>query len=287
MTAALGAAATSLGLKQLVTHGGVVVSTIAFRIVAGLILVGVVFASGSWPSPTPGYWRAAALVIPPEVAGMVCLTLALREGDLSLVQPMLGFLPLFVMLAGVVWLNEIPTPQAGVGILLVTAGVYCIGLRSGASALEPLRALARTRASWYAVAASLSWSLATMLHKVGIAEIGAFPWAVTLTLGSALALAVSTPVLAWRNGTLGLPEQLTPWTRLAAVTGVFFALQQVGLHLALGATQAGYVIAVNSISILLATAFGILILGERSNTRNRIISGLLVSSGAILIALFG
>ncbi len=61
LTAAVGAAATSLVLKQTVSHGGVVVSTVAFRIVAG--------------------------------------------------------------------------------ILLVTAGIYCVGLQPGESALEPLRAL--------------------------------------------------------------------------------------------------------------------------------------------------
>lgn len=48
LLAAVGAAATSLVLKQTISHGGVVVSTVAFRIVAGILLTGVVVASGSW-----------------------------------------------------------------------------------------------------------------------------------------------------------------------------------------------------------------------------------------------
>jgi uncharacterized membrane protein len=287
LTAALGAAATSLILKQTVSHGGVIVSTVAFRVIAGILLTGVVAATGSWPELTPAYWRAAALVIPPEVAGMVFLTLALRAGDLSLVQPMLGMLPLFVMLSGVVFLDEMPTPQAAVGILLVTAGVYCVGLQPGGSALEPLRALARSRASWYAIGAALFWTVTTMLHKVGIAEVGPFPWAVTLAMGSGLALAASLPVLGWTHGTLGLPDHPGLWARLVTLAGCCFALQQIGLHLALRATQAGYVVAVTATSILWATALGILLLRERSHARNRAIGGLLVTTGAITIALFG
>lgn len=287
LTAALGAAGTSLVLKRAIEHGGVVVSTVVFRVIGGLLLLGVVVTSGVWPNLTPAYWQAAALVIPPEVVGMVCMTLALRAGDLSLVQPMMGMLPLFVMISGAVFLNEIPTPTAGVGILLVTAGVYCVGLRSGGSVLEPLRALARERASWYAVAASFSWSFASVLHKVGIAEVGPFPWAVTLTLGSSAVLAVSLPILAWRTGGTGFPAQTRPWATFMVLAGILFAIQQTGLHMALQRAQAGYVIAVNATSILIAIALGILLLGERAAARNRIIGGLLVSTGAVLIALFG
>ena len=287
LLSAVSAAGTSVSLKRTVAHGGVVVTTIAFRVVAGLVLAAVVFSAGPWPTPTPGYWRAVALVIPPEVAGMVFMTLALRSGELSLVQPLLGLLPLLVMAGGFIFLNETPTLWAGAGVLFVTAGVYCVGLQPGGSLLEPLRALVRSRASWYAVAAAFFWSFATVVHKLGIAAVGAFPWAVTLTIGSALVLALSLPVLVWRNGSTGVPARIGPWAGMVALTGIFFAAQQTGLHLALGASQAGYVAAVNATSILIATALGILLLGERSAARNRIAGGMLVSSGAILIALFG
>ncbi|MDQ3523188.1 MAG: hypothetical protein M3434_12765 [Gemmatimonadota bacterium] len=46
-------------------------------------------------------------------------------------------------------------------------------------------------------------------------------------------------------------------------------------------------VAVNSTSILWATVFGILLLGERSHARSRIIGSLLVTAGASMIALFG
>jgi uncharacterized membrane protein len=286
LLSAVGSAATTLMLKRAVARGGVMESAVAFRIIAGLLLGVLMVAAGPLPPLTPAYWRTAAMVIPPEVAGLVCLTLALRAGDLSQVQPLLGTLPLFVTIGALLFLGEVPTPIAVVGILLVTTGVYAVGLRSGHSAFEPFRALARSRAGWYAVAASISWSVATVLHKVGIAEVGPFAWAVTLTLGSALALAIWLPVVAWRSGEWRIPRA-APWVRLVAAAGMFFAVQQVGLHLSLRASQAGKVIALTATSTLLATMLGILVLGERVDARARMVGGILVSTGAAIIALAG
>ena len=290
---AFASACTSLALKQAVGRGGAVVSTVAFRAVAGLLLIPVAVVAAQsepWLQTSPAYWRAAAIVIPLEVGGMLCLTLALRAGELSVVQPMLGLITLFVMAGGAVFLRERPTPPAAAGILLVTAGVYWVGLRPGGSALEPLRALAQSRASWYALGAALFWSGTTLMHKVGIALVGPLPWAVTLTAGSALVLAAALPVMAWRAGRDGvrlLPRQARPWARSVAIAGAFFAAHQVGIMISFQLTQAGYVMAVVSTSIVIATALGILLLGERGAARQRVVGALLVSAGVALVALLG
>jgi drug/metabolite transporter (DMT)-like permease len=287
LASALGAAATNLILKRALLDGGVVLSTITFRVLAGMLLAVLVFLSSGWPPLTPGYWRAVALVIPPEVAGMVCMTLALRAGDLSMVGPLMGFLPLFVTISGFVFLGEVPAPPAALGIVFVTSGIYGMGLRPGGSFLEPVRSLARTRASWFAVSASFFWSFAMVVHKIGIAEVGPFPWAATLTLGSSLALAAVLPVLGWKTRAYGFPVRWRTWAALMGVGGICFAVQQTGLHLALGLAHAGYVSAVNGTSILIGTAFGIFVLRERTDTRNRVVGAALVFAGAGLIALFG
>jgi uncharacterized membrane protein len=282
------AANTSFVLKRTVVHGGAVVSTVVFRIIAGVFLLALVAAVGAWPTLTPAYWRALGLVIVPEVLGTLFLTLALRAGELSQVQPLSGLLPPLVMLGGVALLGEVPTVEAAAGVLLVTAGVYCIGLRPGASALEPLRALARSRASWYMVASVSAWSLTTLTHRLGVKAVGPFPWGVTLAFGSALGLAVALPVLAWKTGgEVGLPERGWPWIGLVCVAGLSFAIQQAALQTAFGMAQAGYVAAVSSISVLIGTALGIVVLRERQSARTRAAGAALVCSGAALIALFG
>jgi uncharacterized membrane protein len=288
LVAAVCAAGTSFSLKRAVEHGGAVVSTFMARTIAGVLLAGLVAAAGAWHPLTPAYWTAVAMVLVPEVLGTLFLTLALRSGDLSLVQPIMGLLPGLVMLGGVATLGEVPTLPAGAGVLLVTLGVYCVGLQSGGSLLEPLRALGRSRASWFALGAAVSWSITTLVHKRGIAAVGPFPWAATLAFVSTLGLGLVLPFLARRTtGALGWPEQKGPWMRWVGLAGFAFAVQQFGLHLALRMEQAGYVISITSTSILFATVLGIVVLGERAAARTRAAGALLVCGGAVLIALFG
>lgn len=284
LLAAAASAGTSLLLKRAVGQAGVVVSTVAFRGVGGVLLALTTTMLGPWPDATPTFWRALAIVIPNEIGGMLCLSLALSRGDVSAVQPIMGFIPLLTMLGGAVILHEQPSALAVVGMLLVVTGLYFVGLRRGGSALDPIRAFATSSASWIALLAALFWTVTSLTHKVGIAQVGAMPWATALTLGSAAVLALALPLMA-RSG-MGLPRETTPWLGVVALTGVCFALQQYGLHNALRMSQAGYVMAVVSSSILLATAVGVLVLREQGGS-HRITGALLVSSGVALIALFG
>jgi drug/metabolite transporter (DMT)-like permease len=286
LIAAIASAGTSLLLKRAVGLAGVVVSTVAFRTVGGLLLAIASMLAGPLPTPTPTFWRAFAIVIPNEVGGMLCLSAALSLGDVSMVQPIMGFIPLLTMVGGALFFNEHPSALAMTGILLVVLGLYFVGLRKGSSALEPIRAFATSRASWIALLATLFWTVTSLTHKVGIAEVGAMPWATVLTLGSAAALAAAIPVVARTRGGVGLPLQALPWMRVIVLTGVCFAFQQFGLHNALRRSQAGYVMAVVSSSILIATALGVFVLREQGGS-HRITGALLVSSGVALIAVFG
>ncbi|MEO8561193.1 MAG: DMT family transporter [bacterium] len=286
LLAACFSAATTLMLKRSVSEGGAVISTVAFRVIAGALLALAVTIFGTWPPLPAAFWRTLGFVVPPEIGGMLCLTLALRSGDVSLVQPIMGLIPLLVMAGGVLFLHEHPSALAVLGIFFVAVGLYFVGLRRGESLLEPIRALATSRASWYAVLATVFWGFTSLMHKVGIAQVGPMPWAASLTLGSGLGLALALPLLAWRTGSIGGPARVVPWTRLVVVTGVVYAIQQVGLQNAMARSQAGYVIAVASMSILLTTAVGVLVLREEGGGY-RITGALMVSGGVALIAMFG
>jgi drug/metabolite transporter (DMT)-like permease len=288
LLAASASAGTSLLLKRAVGQAGVVISTVAFRTVAGVLLALSCLHAEAWHFLTPTYWRAVGVVIPNEIGGMLCLSLALSLGDVSVVQPIMGLIPLLTMAGGALILHELPSPIAVVGIVLVMTGLYFVGLRRGGSALEPIRAFATSRASWYGLLAALFWTVTSLTHKVGIAEVGPMPWATTLTLGSGLALALVLPFVARSQGGLRLPtaQHVLPWLRVVALTSVCFAVQQFGLHNALRRSQAGYVMAVVSTSILIATTIGVLVLRERGGP-HRIAGALLVSSGVGMIAIFG
>ena len=287
LVAALASASNNLLLKKSVLYADVVLSTVVFRFLSGFLLLALALATGPWPAPTPAYFRALAMVLPPEALGMLFMALALRTGDLSIVQPILGVTPVFVTLGALTVLGEVPSPSAAIGIVLVALGVYSVGLEAGASWLGPLRSFARARASWCALAAAVFWSATTIIHKFGIAAVGPLPWAVSVTLGSALLLGAGLPLMR-RGAGAGREEKRTGlWAALMVAAGLFFAVHVFGIHASLQQAPAGYVIAVSSTATLIATAFGIVILGERDRMRHRLTGALLVTAGAALVALLG
>src|SRR5205823_4786294 len=133
----------------------------------------------------------------------------------------------------------------------------------------PLRALARKPSSWYAVAASVCFSVTSVLHKLGIAEVGPLPWATTLSFGSALSLAALLPLVAWR-GPSAPPEHSRRWVTAVLLASLFFALQQVGLQLALRIQKASYVVSITSTSVIFVSVLAVLVLGERQAAAHRI-----------------
>src|SRR4051812_41547867 len=129
--AALFSAATTLMLKRSVAEGGAVLSTAAFRVIAGMVLAIAFTVLGTWPPLPAPFWRTLGFVIPPEIGGMLCLTLALRTGDVSLVQPIMGLIPLMVMAGGVIFLHEVPSAYAVAGGRRAAPGRCFVGPQAG------------------------------------------------------------------------------------------------------------------------------------------------------------
>ena len=74
LLAAIASAGTSLLLKRAVGLGGVVLSTVAFRAVGGVLLAMASMMAGPWPATTPTSGARSRVVIPNEIGGMLCLS---------------------------------------------------------------------------------------------------------------------------------------------------------------------------------------------------------------------
>jgi len=122
LIAAVASAGTSLLLKRAVGLGGIVLSTVSFRAVGGVLLVTATMLSGPWPATTPTFWRALAVVIPNEIGGMLRLSAALRLGDVSAVQPRPSFGPPM----------QLPAEQSGHGWMPAMVDI-------GSVAVSPVR----------------------------------------------------------------------------------------------------------------------------------------------------
>ncbi|PAP74951.1 DMT family transporter [Rubrivirga marina] len=287
LLSAVGAAGVGFALKRSLTCAGAVGATVAYRAVGGGLLLALVVGAGLARPVGSDYVWAVAIAIPFELVGTVAFTLALREGELSLVSPLFGLLPVTVTLGAALALGEQPTAGALAGIGLVAVGVYVLGLGGARGLWEPLRALATHPAGRWAGVSVLAWSVTAVVHKIGIAASGAMPWAVTLALGSAVALLAAAPFLPRSLRTAPEVASPTSWLGWTAAAGALYAVQQVGLQNALERAPAGYVIALSSVSILLGVVAGIVLLRERGAGRSRLGGAGLVTLGAALVAIYG
>jgi drug/metabolite transporter (DMT)-like permease len=107
-------------------------------------------------------------------------------------------------------------------------------------------------------------------------------WSMSVSLGSGVLLGAVLPFR--RSVPAAAPGGGMRWAMLVAATAVPFTLQAVALQFALQRTQGGYVMALSSMSTLIATALAVLLYGEPDGA-TRIPGAVLVAAGAALIAL--
>jgi len=108
--------------------GDVLLDTAAIVTGAGLVALPFAFLV---PLPAPASWPYIAASVTIHLAYYFLMVSAYRVGDLSLVYPLMrGTAPLLAALLGIVWLREMPPPLAWAGMLLISAGVIALALRT-------------------------------------------------------------------------------------------------------------------------------------------------------------
>ena len=108
--------------------GDVLLDTAAIVAGAGLVALPFIFFV---PIPAVASWPYIGASVTIHVAYYYLMINAYRSGDLSLVYPLMrGVAPLITGLLGVIALREIPGPLNWLGMLLISAGVVALALRT-------------------------------------------------------------------------------------------------------------------------------------------------------------
>jgi drug/metabolite transporter (DMT)-like permease len=227
-------------------------------------------------------WRVEAGALPYligssalELAYFALLALAYSRAELSAVYPVArGSAPVLVLVASVALLGATLSAGAAVGVVLVAAGVVLVrGLGRGGSG-DVLLGLA--------VGACIAGY--TLVDKEGLRFAAALPYLelVLVVPAAAYIAAVARSGGGERPaGRQRLAAALSPATALAGI-GMFgsYALTLAALRLA----PAAPVAAARETSIVIATAFGALLLRERV-TRGRVAGAVTIIAGVAAIAL--
>lgn len=208
---------------------------------------------------------------------------AFDGGDLSVVYPLArGTPPLLITLGGVLFLGERLTVWGLGGILLVTAGLYLVNVRSRVDLLRPLRSL-KEKTSQLALVAGLSVSIYSVIDKVGLRYVDPFAYGYLTLLVTLLAF---TPyilltehkghlVTEWRANKLGI-----------GIAGVSVLLSYFLALTAMRLSYVSYIGSVRSVNVIFVALLGALLLKEPYGA-TRVLASSLVFGGVLLIGLAG
>jgi drug/metabolite transporter (DMT)-like permease len=228
-------------------------------------------------------WLCLLLSGSTDMVYFVIVGKAFEEGDLSVVYPLArGAPPLLITLGGVLFLGERLTLWGLTGILLVTAGLYLVNVRSRADLLRPLRSLGE-RPSQLALLASVSVSTYSVIDKVGLRYVDPLAYGYLMLLVTLLAF---TPYILltehraylgaeWRVSKLGI-----------GLAGVFVLLSYFLALAALRLSYVSYVGSVRSVNVIFGALLGALLLKEGYGAI-RVLASSLVFGGVLLIGVAG
>lgn len=224
---------------------------------------------------SPEAWALILLSGVFETAYVVGLTAAYQAGDLSLVYPIARGTPALVVVPlSIALLGERLTATGLLGIMLVVIGIF--------AAHRPGRTPAggdAGRAVVLALLTGLAISGYSFVNKLGVKIVPVPLYAMLVFAVDAVLLAV---VLRAR-GPLRWPLARGRWTAPVTI-GVLMTGAYLGVLGAMTLAPLAYVVAAREVSIVMTTAAGVLLLGERASWR-RLGGAALIFGGLVAIAL--
>lgn len=201
--------------------------------------------------------------------------IALKEGDLSDVTPVIALLPVFNMLTSYILIGELPTILGVGGILLIVIATLLV-LTQG----RRLSELTIKRPVLFALISVASVALGSSLDKIAITASTPVFYSFANLTGSAVVLGA----IAWWFGQLVELRNIRP--RLVALhgMGIMRTLAVAASMVAFSLGPTAYVLAVRSSSFIMTAAYGMWRLNEAITVR-KISALILFTGGLVLITL--
>ncbi|MFH1712517.1 MAG: EamA family transporter [Patescibacteria group bacterium] len=217
--------------------------------------------------------------IPLYATTIYILFRALKEGEISLIAPIIGLTPVATMIGEFLVLGQVPSIIGMVGIAVVTMGTYMLHMHKLEDGiLSPFRNMSKDLGTRYALVFVVLFIPLVPLEKMVVAESNP---AVAM-IAESLALGIIFAMLAaFKNPT----DFKKAWEHkeTVSIAAVCWSTSMVFLYAGLALTLASYVMAVRSLAILVALTLGWHMFGEP--VEKRIPGASLIIAGIIMIAL--
>ncbi|NLY03083.1 MAG: EamA family transporter [Rhodopirellula sp.] len=191
--------------------------------------------------------------------GWILYIRALSVSDMSLSIPMISFSPLFLLVLAPMLFGEFPSPIGVIGVLLVVAGSYVLGVtRASSSLFGPFRALLREPGPRIMLAAALAFSIAAVFEKAGISRSSPILFAFSENAFAAL-LMIPILYLKHRSGFVETYANRKALLPIGLCVAMMFLCQANALKIG----PVAYVVAIKRFSVLFSVLAGGIFLGEQ------------------------
>lgn len=211
----------------------------------------------------------------------IFLTIGFKESDISIVAPLMAFIPLATILPAIFILNQVPTILSFFGIVLVTSGAYVINIQEKEKGIfEPIKSLYYDKGARYAFYGVISSGFIPTFSKLGITYTSELMWLFLIAVCTSLILLA---ILYVKKNEIDFRDSKSS-IHILILVGLFNTLLGLAQLYAYNYIDVAYVQAIKRINILFTILIGSLYFNE-PRLKQRLLSGIIMVAGVILIIL--
>ena len=214
------------------------------------------------------------------VSTTILIAKALKLSDISVISPLLAFVPISVIIPSYLILDEVPTLVAGSGIVLVSIGAYVLNTGGeNTGFLEPIRRLGSDRGARYILLVLVIVSVTPSVDKIGIQETSPLMWVLCTHVFASLGILLFT--LSVDSEVAGpLQDNLKMLVLVGLSSSLIWVFQSYGYTI----TQVSYIQALKRVSLLFSVIAGKFIFQEE-NIKRRLVGAVIMLVGVMAIVL--
>jgi uncharacterized membrane protein len=227
----------------------------------------------------PGFWVPTVLLwVTFYPISTFLYVYAIKHGELSKILPLQSLGPIFALLLGWGFLNQVPSTAVALGIGVVISGIYILNLK-GKYLHNPIAVFKNDKASLCMLLNLVVIAFAGVLNSIAIEASDPFYYSFISTLGAIPLLYMLAVVLNVKE-IAEVKRNILP----LSIAGGMFGASFVANMAAISMGPLAHVSTVRSSSALIGAVLGIIYLRE-SLTKPKIASLLLIAVGLIMVGL--
>lgn len=231
------------------------------------------------PEVTSSFWWALLASGTLNLIATVLYMKALKCSDLSSSLPLITFTPLFLLLTSPLILQEFPSWQDHIGILVIVLGAYILNIQKRKQGFwMPFYSLVSSKGSRLMLLVAFIWSISSNIDKIGVQGSDAFTWVIAVNAFISIAL---LPVL-WKRSTVqvkSITKNVKGLLPIGFCSAIALSFQMTAIQM----TLVAHVIAVKRMSIVFGVLFGFFLFKEK-HIKERLLATCIMIVGVLIMS---